>query len=132
MQFLAGRKMVFVRHEMTEPPYAEMAPTSETYLRSIPGFGSPASAEVWSFARHLECVPSQEWDAIAEFAFDAVWLMGVWERSPAGIAIANRNAGLLEDFRRALPDFQLPDNVGSPYCVRRYEVDAATGRTPWS
>ena len=64
---------------------------------------------------------------IAEFGFDAVWLMGVWERSPAGIAIANRNEGLLDDFRRALPDFRLADNVGSPYCVRRYVVDQQLG-----
>jgi hypothetical protein len=75
----------------------------------------------------LASVPAREWDAIAGFGFDAVWLMGVWERSPAGISIANRNAGLLEDFRRALPDFRLPDNVGSPYCVRQYEVDAQLG-----
>jgi hypothetical protein len=75
----------------------------------------------------LACVPAREWDAIADFGFDAVWLMGVWERSPAGIAIANRNPGLLEDFRRALPDFRLPDNVGSPYCVRRYTVDPHLG-----
>ena len=75
----------------------------------------------------LGSVPSAEWDAIAELGFDAVWLMGVWERSPAGIAIANRNASLLEDFRRALPDFQPEDNVGSPYCVRRYVVDPHLG-----
>jgi Alpha amylase, catalytic domain len=43
------------------------------------------------------------------------------------IFIANRNPGLLEDFRRALPDFQLQDNVGSPYCVRRYQVDPQLG-----
>ena len=54
----------------------------------------------------LSSVPSAEWDAIARFGFDAVWLMGVWERSPAGIPIANRNEGLLSDFRRALPDFR--------------------------
>ena len=53
--------------------------------------------------------------------------MGVWERSPAGIAIANRNPGLLSDFRRALPDFQPEDNVGSPYCVRQYTVDEHLG-----
>ncbi len=53
--------------------------------------------------------------------------MGVWERSPAGIAIANRNPGLLQDFRRALPDFRFEDNVGSPYCVRRYVVDEHLG-----
>src|ERR1700752_3188308 len=75
----------------------------------------------------LGSVPEAEWDAIAEFGFDAVWLMGVWERSPAGIAIANRNEGLLKDFHRALPDFRLPDNVGSPYCVRRYAVDPQLG-----
>ena len=75
----------------------------------------------------LSSVPPPEWDAIAAYGFDAVWLMGVWERSPAGIAIANQNKGLLEDFRRALPDFRPEDNVGSPYCVRRYVVDAHLG-----
>ena len=34
----------------------------------------------------LNCVPSEVWDGIAKLGFDAVWLMGVWERSPAGIA----------------------------------------------
>jgi glycosidase len=72
-------------------------------------------------------VPREEWDAIAGLKVDAIWFMGVWERSPAGIAIANRNKGLLEDFRRALPDFRPEDNVGSPYCVRRYVVDGHLG-----
>lgn len=76
---------------------------------------------------NLSSVPAAEWDAIAAYGFDAVWLMGVWERSPAGIAIANRNKGLLDDFRRALPDFRPEDNVGSPYCVRRYVVDQHFG-----
>jgi hypothetical protein len=75
----------------------------------------------------LASVPDREWDAIAALGFDAVWLMGVWERSPAGIALANRNESLLGDFRRALPDFRADDNVGSPYCVRRYVVDAHLG-----
>jgi len=76
---------------------------------------------------NLATVPSAEWDAIAAHGFDAVWLMGVWERSPAGIAISMQNQGLLEDFRRALPDFTAKDNVGSPYCVRRYVVDESLG-----
>jgi glycosidase len=76
---------------------------------------------------NLASVPSQEWDAIAALGFDAVWLMGVWERSPAGIAIANATPALLDDFRRALPDFRLDDNVGSPYCVRRYVADQDLG-----
>ncbi len=76
---------------------------------------------------NLSSVPSTEWDAIAKFGFDGVWLMGVWERSPAGIAIANRNNSLLDDFKRALPDFRLLDNVGSAYCVRRYSVNELLG-----
>lgn len=75
----------------------------------------------------LASVPKAVWDRIAAAGFDAVWLMGVWERSPAGIAIAMQNPGLLEDFRRALADFTSADNVGSPYCVRRYVVDSRLG-----
>lgn len=76
---------------------------------------------------NLSSVPATEWDTIAGYGFDAVWLMGVWERSPAGIAIANRNQSLLEDFRRALSDFRPDDNVGSPYCIRGYVVDQRLG-----
>jgi alpha amylase-like protein len=75
----------------------------------------------------LSSVPPAEWDAVAAYGFDAVWLMGVWERSAAGISIANKNKNLLADFRRALPDFRPDDNVGSPYCVRRYVVDKHLG-----
>ena len=75
----------------------------------------------------LSSVPPAEWDAIAKYGFDSVWFMGVWERSPLGIAIANQNKNLLDDFRRALPDFRPEDNVGSPYCVRRYVVDQHLG-----
>src|SRR6185295_4424289 len=75
----------------------------------------------------LGSVPANEWDAIAARGFDAVWLMGVWERSPAGIAIAEENAGLQQDFRRALPDYRAQDNVGSPYCIRDSTVDAHLG-----
>jgi hypothetical protein len=76
---------------------------------------------------NLSSVPSAEWDAIAAYGFDAVWLMGVWERSPVGISVANQNKNLRDDFRRALPDFRPDDNVGSPYCVRRYIVDEHLG-----
>ena len=72
-------------------------------------------------------VPAEEWDAIAALGFDAVWLMGVWERSPAGIEIALANDGLVESFRRALPDFVAADVVGSPYCIRGYRVATELG-----
>ena len=76
---------------------------------------------------NLSSVPASEWDAVAKFGFEAVWLMGVWERSSACIAISNRNQALLDDFRRTLPDFRPEDNVGSAYSVRRYAVDPHLG-----
>ena len=77
----------------------------------------------------LADVPPTEWDAFASLGVDAVWLMGVWERSPVGIRIAMTNNALLADFRKALPDFDLKDIVGSPYCVRRYVADERLGGT---
>ena len=75
----------------------------------------------------LGTVPLEQWDALASLGVDAVWLMGVWERSQQGIRIANENAGLQADFRQALPDYTTADNVGSAYCVRRYVVDEHLG-----
>jgi hypothetical protein len=72
-------------------------------------------------------VPGEQWDAIATLGFDAVWLMGVWERSPAGIEIALENEALVESFGRALPDFTAADVVGSPYCIRGYQVASELG-----
>jgi hypothetical protein len=75
----------------------------------------------------LTTVPGAEWDAIAEAGFDAVWLMGVWARSPAGIAIALADPGLTASFTAALPDWGPDDVVGSPYCIRDYSVDERLG-----
>jgi hypothetical protein len=75
----------------------------------------------------LATVPGQRWDAIADAGFDAVWLMGVWERSPAGVAVALADRDLVDSFRVALPGWVPDDVVGSPYCVRGYDVDEHLG-----
>jgi hypothetical protein len=75
----------------------------------------------------LATVPAAEWDRLAELGVDVAWLMGVWERSPAGTAIATANPENLADFRRALPDLGPGDVVGSPYCIRGYVVDDHLG-----
>ncbi|MGE5894904.1 MAG: alpha-amylase family glycosyl hydrolase [bacterium] len=75
----------------------------------------------------LSTVPPGEWDDLADLGVDALWFMGVWDRSPKGIQVALGNEGLMADFRRALPDVRSEDIVGSPYCVRRYVVDEHLG-----
>ena len=75
----------------------------------------------------LAGVPDGTWDELAALGIDAVWLMGVWRRSPAGVAIALANPELTDSFGRALPDWTPDDVVGSPYCVRDYQVDEQLG-----
>jgi glycosidase len=75
----------------------------------------------------LDRVTDSDWDAVTPAGVDAVWLMGVWERSPAGLELARANAGLLESFREALPDLREQDIIGSPYCVHRYVADERFG-----
>lgn len=75
----------------------------------------------------LATIPAEEWNALAKLDVDAVWLMGVWERSPAGIAVSNVHADLQAEFRRVLPDYRPKDNLGSAYCVRDYVVAAELG-----
>ncbi|MEI8247449.1 MAG: alpha-amylase family glycosyl hydrolase [Lentisphaerota bacterium] len=74
-------------------------------------------------------VPVKEWDYLESLGIDAVWFMGVWERSPAGIKIASANSNLMSEFRTVLPDFQAKDLAGSAYCVKNYVVDTKLGGT---
>jgi hypothetical protein len=75
----------------------------------------------------LSTVPAEEWDRLAALRIDAVWLMGVWRRSPAGLEIATRNHELMSAFARVLPDLGADDVLGSPYCVREYELESRFG-----
>ncbi len=75
----------------------------------------------------LSEVPGAEWDALAALRIDAVWLMGVWQRSPAGLRIALADQELDASNRAALPDLRREDVIGSPYCVRDYVVDERFG-----
>ncbi|WP_369244743.1 alpha-amylase family glycosyl hydrolase [Streptomyces sp. R41] len=72
-------------------------------------------------------VPAAAWDEVVLPGVDAVWLMGVWERSPAGLEIALRDESLQASFRAALTDLRTEDVAGSPYCVRNYVVDEGLG-----
>ena len=75
----------------------------------------------------LAKVPAKEWDAIAVLGVHAVWLMGVWERSPAGRRFSLEQPGLQAEYRRVLPDVCPDDVVGSAYCIHRYVVDERLG-----
>lgn len=75
----------------------------------------------------LGSVPAEVWDGLGSLGVDAVWLMGVWERSPLGIRIASDDPKLHNEFVSVLPDLRDEDVVGSPYCIRDYRVDPRLG-----
>lgn len=72
----------------------------------------------------LKNVPDKELDHLAAYGVDAVWLMGVWARSPVGREMAKQ---YIHEYRPALPDITPDDIVGSPYAIYDYEVDDHLG-----
>ena len=72
----------------------------------------------------LKNVPDEVLDDLAGYGLDAVWLMGIWQRSPQGCQQAKRYE---HEYRPALPDITPDDIVGSPYAVYAYQVDEHYG-----
>jgi hypothetical protein len=72
-------------------------------------------------------VPADVWDDVAGPGIDVVWLMGVWQRSPVGAAIAREHPAMAAAQREVLADLTDADVVGSAYCIRDYVVDEHLG-----
>ncbi|HYL68339.1 MAG TPA: alpha-amylase family glycosyl hydrolase [Candidatus Limnocylindria bacterium] len=75
----------------------------------------------------LADVPDGEWAAIARLGFDAVWLMGVWQRSPESRRIALEDPANFAGYDAALPGWKPADIIGSPYAVPQYIPDLRIG-----
>jgi hypothetical protein len=82
--------------------------------------------EIHDYPVSLQSIPEEIIDL--DFShFDAIWLMGVWERSPKGREIALNHPDLQGEYKNALTDFTDEDVVGSPYAVYYYHVDHRLG-----
>lgn len=75
----------------------------------------------------LADVPEEELERLSAYGFDALWLMGVWERSAAARRFSRTSPVLLEEYRQILPDYNEEDIVGSPYAIVGYRVDPTLG-----
>ena len=71
----------------------------------------------------LADIPDDVWTKIQRNGFDAVWLMGVWKRSPAAAQIARNNEDIKSQIHAIKPDYSTDDITGSPYAVYEYTVD---------
>lgn len=74
----------------------------------------------------LSTVPDRYLAQIAE-RFDLVWMMGVWERSPAAAADARASPLVRTQLDSVLPGWRDEDVVGSPYAVRGYQLNPTLG-----
>jgi hypothetical protein len=78
-------------------------------------------------ATTLADVPPAEWDRVTPPGVDVVWLMGVWERSAAGVRLALESPDQVASFRAALPDLRDDDVIGSAYCISGYQAARRLG-----
>jgi hypothetical protein len=72
-------------------------------------------------------VPEDEWSRVIVPGVDAIWLLGVWDRSPEAARLALDSPSHIADFEATLADFDLADVIGSAYSIRNYEVDSRFG-----
>ena len=75
----------------------------------------------------LGAVPVSEIEQLAHNGIDAVWLMGIWNRSMEGIAIARQHQGLQKEYTKALGAWKKEDVGASPYAICTYQIDQAFG-----
>lgn len=76
----------------------------------------------------LSNIPAKEWDKLSDYGFNAVWFLGVWERSPAAIDISKANRGLLKYAKKLLPGFDADtDLIGSAFSTRSYTANPDFG-----
>jgi hypothetical protein len=121
----------------TRRPAASDSSTTRTPLRPQPHL---YEIDTWIWLEALSAaggttvrlgtVPAAEWDRIAQWGFDLVYLMGIWQRSPASRRIAKQQPDLLTQYDQALPGWTFDDVVGSPFAVAAHTPDPRIGS--WS
>jgi len=72
-------------------------------------------------------IPDEALDNIKAGGFDAVWLMGLWQRSPKALEIARNHAEISRAVSFQAPGYQKEDITASPYAVYDYSVDRDMG-----
>ncbi|MFW5709536.1 MAG: alpha-amylase family glycosyl hydrolase [Chloroflexota bacterium] len=73
---------------------------------------------------NLANIPDEVIDTLGSMGFDAIWLMGIWQRNPEGRASA---LNYKHEYEPVLPDITDEDVIGSAYAIGAYEVDNQLG-----
>lgn len=72
----------------------------------------------------LDNIPDKTLDELASYNVDAIWLMGIWQRSTGARTSALKYAA---EYKVALPDLTYDDIIGSAYAIGSYQVEENLG-----
>src|SRR4029077_10155563 len=75
----------------------------------------------------LDDIPDAELDRLAAMGFDWIWLLSVWQTSPAAQQVSRSNALWRREFQETLPDLQEEDIAGSGFAITGYTVHRNLG-----
>jgi hypothetical protein len=75
----------------------------------------------------LDDIPDSYLDRIADYGFDWLWLLGVWQSGPAGRRVSLTQPDWHKEYEATLPDFTDADVCGSPFAIRAYDLNADLG-----
>ena len=74
----------------------------------------------------LDDIPVSEWQAFKKQGFDIIYLLGVWEVDTLTEDIFKKK-NLQHEFDEVLSDWSWEDTCGSPFSIRKYEINPALG-----
>jgi glycosidase len=75
----------------------------------------------------LNDIPDTELDRLAEFGFDWVWLLSVWQTGLAGQHVSRAKPELRREFQEVLPDLREEDVGGSGFAITAYKAAGNLG-----
>jgi hypothetical protein len=75
----------------------------------------------------LDDIPDPELDMLAQYGFEWIWLLSVWQTGAAGQKISRQNQGWRKEFQETLPGLEEDDIAGSGFAIVRYHVSDQLG-----
>lgn len=75
----------------------------------------------------LDDLPDAKLDRLAEFGFDWVWFLSVWQTGVAGRDISRNNPDWRKEFQETLPNLREEDIAGSGFAITGYTVHENLG-----
>ena len=75
---------------------------------------------------YLDSIPSSVWEAFKNQGFDVIYLLGVWDVDELTDEMFQKK-NLKQEFDQVYPEWKWSDTCGSPFSIKKYEIDPRLG-----